>query len=157
MSKKTYYEWLSRKAAGEGGFTVLTTLVNKESVVGKGDAQAALARTEEVLKGRVEKDGRPYICACEHTQSYFERSGFNKAYDHANESEQILGGWFNEKDGKIYFDSVRNYFSLDAAQEAADRFKQFAFCQFEFKKGKLQAPIIWQKKGKVWSPVEAGK
>ncbi|NJM20692.1 MAG: hypothetical protein HC836_24155 [Richelia sp. RM2_1_2] len=147
VETKTYYDWLSDIAKTDGGFTVLTTLINKDSKVPESNVKAALARTKEVLRKRIE-EGRPYFCACEHTQSYFGREGFNKAYDHASTAEQILGGWLDEE--KIYFDSVHNYFTLNAAQEAADQNKQLEFCQFELKPDGKLIVVFWKKKDGKW-------
>ena len=127
LAKKKMYEWLKEIAEEKNGFTVLTTLINKDSLVEKREVLNALERTRKVMEKRY-REGRKFFCAFVDTQNSFGEPGFKQALKVSHGAEQILGGW--KENDKIYFDSVHNYFTKQAAMEAARKNDQLAIAEF---------------------------
>jgi hypothetical protein len=125
--KKKMYVWLCEIAEEKNGFTLLSSMINDQSLVEKSEVEKAISNSKEVFKERA-KEGRKYFCAFIDTQNSFGLSGFKRALEVSKSSEMILGGWANE--GKVYFDSIHNYFTLKAAKENCLRESQLEFAYF---------------------------
>ncbi|MGH1337279.1 MAG: hypothetical protein ACRBFS_14240 [Aureispira sp.] len=128
MEEKKMYEWLLEIAKSNHGFTALSTMINDQSKVKKREVEKAIEASKDIFKKRV-AEGRKYFCAFADTQNSFGEKGFRRALEIANTSEMIIGGWY--EDEKVYFDSVHNYFTLEAAKETCLKEKQLAFAYFD--------------------------
>lgn len=60
------------------------------------------------------------------TQNCFGVEGLQKVIQHAEIHDRIVGGWFNDEDGRFYFDSVKIFTDRDEAIEFGRRNKQIA-------------------------------
>jgi len=60
------------------------------------------------LDAKLTRPDLGFCVAYEETQNCFGMEGLKKAIIHAEDSgEGIVGGWYRQEDGKLYFDSVR--------------------------------------------------
>ena len=99
------YEWLCEIAEEKYGFTVFSSMINDESLVGKAEVEQAISNSKEVFEKRA-KEGRKYFCAFIDTQNNFGLSGFQRALKVSKSSEMILE-WFQ----LCLQNLVRKYFS----------------------------------------------
>ena len=76
-------------------------------------------RTMEMVKSG-------YAVAYKETQDSFGDSGLTKAYNHAKENNQFIGGWHNSDNDKFYYDSIRIFISLNEATEFGIKQEQIA-------------------------------
>jgi hypothetical protein len=125
--KKKMYDWLFEIAETNYGFTVLSTMINDQSFVEKYEVEKAISNSKEIFEKRA-SEGRNYFCAFYDTQNSFGPKGFEKALSLSKGSEMILGG--GDENKKVYFDSVHNYFTLEAAMVACLREFQLEFAYF---------------------------
>lgn len=55
------------------------------------------------------------VVAYKETQNSFDDEGLRKCVDHALRHDKKVGGWFNEDNGRFYYDSVKVFESLEEA------------------------------------------
>lgn len=58
-----------------------------------------------------------YVSAYKETQNCFGIEGLKKAVKHAEENDNVVGGWLNEKNREFYFDSCK---ILENEEEAVE-------------------------------------
>ena len=60
------------------------------------------------------------------TQDSFDNEGLQKVIQHAQSHSKTLGGWFNEDNGKYYYDSCKVFSDRDEAIKFGIENKQIA-------------------------------
>lgn len=66
------------------------------------------------------------VAAYAETQNAFGLRGFIRAYRHARAHSGVIGGWFDTKSGRYYFDSVRVFTTRAEAVEFGRQNHQLA-------------------------------
>lgn len=66
------------------------------------------------------------VVAYRETQNSFDDEGLKKCVNHALSNDKKVGGWFNEENGRFYYDSVRTFKSLEEAIKFGKENEQIA-------------------------------
>lgn len=72
-----------------------------------------------------------YVVAMQLTQNSFGDKGLKKVIEVATQSTFLVGGWFNEENGRFYYDCVMICQNLQEAVKLGKANKQFAIFNLE--------------------------